>query len=100
VEKEQEAIEVEVVTIDGIAPVQKSSSADQEKIPRTGKPFEWEKWFNRIRKLDGRLWPLWVVLGAIALVLLLTVGLVAGVLYFFYVVIRNFLLGVASVFRS
>jgi hypothetical protein len=98
-EKEQDAIEVEVVTIDGIAPVHESSTR-QEKPPQPGGvPFDWQKWFNRIRKLDGRLWPLWVLLGAVALFLLLTVGAVAAVLFFIYLAIRNFLLGIVSAFR-
>ena len=70
--QESQAIEVEVVEIDGAAPPAKVDR--QEQAPR-----QWRTWQGRIRTLDSRWWPLWVLLGAIGVVLLLTVGLVLGI---------------------
>ncbi len=50
--------------------------ADREEAPP---PPSWQNWQGRVRRLDGRWWPLWVLLGAVALVLLLTLGLVVGI---------------------
>lgn len=72
--QESQAIEVEVVEIDGAAPPAKVEP--QEQAPR-----QWQNWQGRIRTLDARWWPLWVLLGAIGVVLLLTVGLVIGIVF-------------------
>ena len=72
--QESQAIEVEVVEIDGAAPPAKVEA--QEQAPR-----QWQNWQGRIRTLDARWWPLWVLLGAIGVVLLLTVGLVIGIVF-------------------
>ncbi len=78
--KEATEIEVEVLEIDGVAPVAKAPAADEN--PQSGGDWQdWRKWQGRVRRLDGRWWPLWVFLGVIALALLLTVGLVLGVVY-------------------
>jgi hypothetical protein len=69
-------IEVEVVEIDGIGPVarpQPEATPDQ--------PRDWRRWQGRVRRLDSRWWPLWVILGLIAVVLALTVGVVVGVVF-------------------
>ncbi len=71
---EPQAIEVEVVAIDGAAPPAKVEHQEQA-------PQQWQSWQGRIRKLDSRWWPLWVLLGAIGVVLLLTVGLVLGIVF-------------------
>ena len=76
--QESQAIEVEVVEIDGAAPPAKVEP--QEQAPR-----QWQNWQGRIRTLDSRWWPLWVLLGGIAVVLMLTVGLVIG---FVFVIFR------------
>ena len=72
--QESQAIEVEVIEIDGAAPPAKVDR--QEQAPR-----QWQNWQGRIRKLDSRWWPLWVLLGAIGVVLLLTLGLVLGIVF-------------------
>ncbi len=69
-------IEVEVVEIDGVAPV-----VSREPEPVSGERRVWSHWQSRVRRLDSRWWPLWVVLGIIALALALTVGLVIGVIF-------------------
>ena len=72
--QEPQAIEVEVVEIDGAAPPARVD-------PKKQAPRQWQHWQGRIRKLDSRWWPLWVLLGAIGVVLLLTVGLVLGIVF-------------------
>ena len=83
-------IEVEVIEIDGVAPVPQQRPADspQSRQPR-GMP-DWRQWGGRVRSLDSRWWPLWVVLGTIALFLALTVGLVLGAIYAVYRIVLGF----------
>lgn len=71
---ESQAIEVEVVAIDDVAPVVRDPEYSQSPPP-------WQNWRGRSLKLDGFWWPLWVVLGVIALFLAMTVGLVFGAIY-------------------
>lgn len=67
-------IEVEVVEIDGVSPV--APEARAEEPLRNGDWREWRQWRGQARRLDSRWWPLWVILGVIAMALFLTVGLV------------------------
>lgn len=80
-----QAIEVEVVEIDGAAPSPKFEP--REDAPRR-QPWQLN-WRGRALKLDSRWWPLWVLLGAVAVVLLLTVGLVLGVLFVIFGILRG-----------
>lgn len=77
--QESQTIEVEVVQVDGIAPVARTVEATDDAPNPQGKP--WRHWQGQVRSLDSRWWPLWVILGALALVLLLTIGLVIGFIY-------------------
>lgn len=93
--EETKEIEVEVVEIDGIAPVAVPDRADES--PRGGGDWpDWRQWQGKALKLDSRWWPLWVILGLIALVFLLTVGLVIAVVF---VIVRLCLRLVRAVFR-
>ncbi len=83
--QEPQAIEVEVVEIDGAAPPVRVERA------RETQRQNWQNWQGRIRKLDSRWWPLWVVLGAIGVVLLLTVGLVVGVVFVIFQILSAIL---------
>jgi hypothetical protein len=74
--KEATQIEVEVVEIDGVTPTAPQAGAEEQR-PQN----DWRQWQGRVRQLDSRWWPLWVVLGIIAFVLLITVGLVLGVVF-------------------
>lgn len=69
-----DTIEVEVLEIDGAAPAAPAPEPAAESTPPP-----WTAWQGRIRQLDARWWPLWVILGVLALGLLLTVGVVVGV---------------------
>ena len=78
--KEATEIEVEVVEIDGLAPVAPQTRAGETSRAR-GDWQDWRQWQGKVRTLDSRWWPLWVFLGIIALFLLLTVGLVLAVVF-------------------
>jgi len=89
-EKEPETIEVEVVEIDGIAPVP-HVDPEPEQDPRQQGWNDWQNWQGKVRQLDIRWWPLWVVLGIVVVFLILTVGIVLGVIYGIYRIIIGFL---------
>lgn len=79
--QETTEIEVEVLEIDGVAPM------PPKEIPPPRD--DWRQWGGRVRRFDSRWWPLWVVLGGIALFLALTLGLILGVLYAVFCIIRG-----------
>jgi len=92
--EEATEIEVEVVEIDGVAPV-----VPQERAPEDAPRHDWQdwrQWQGRVSRLDGRWWPLWVILGTIAVVLFLAFGLVIAAVY---MVVRIFLKLVRAVLR-
>lgn len=68
-------IEVEVLEVDGVAP----QPPVDETPPEQSRSWQ-QGWQGRVKQLDMRWWPLWVILGVIALGLLLTVGVIVGVL--------------------
>jgi hypothetical protein len=88
--QEPQAIEVEIVAIDGIAPpvkVENQASSSPHSSER-GRP-QWQQWGGRVRQLDSRWWPLWVILGVIVVFLLLTVGLVLGIVFMMFRILRG-----------
>lgn len=97
-EKEPETIEVEVVEIDGIAPVP-VSHPEPEEDPRQQGWNDWQNWQGKVRQLDMRWWPLWVLLGIIVIFLILTVGIALGVIYGIYRIIVGILSGIAGAFK-
>jgi hypothetical protein len=84
---EPQAIEVEVVEIDGAAPVVKVEP--REEAPPQWQ--DWQQWQGRIRTLDGRWWPLWVVLGVIGVALLLTVGVFVAIVFVIFRILGGLL---------
>lgn len=82
---EPQAIEVEVLEIDGAEP---PANFNPRKDPAQRQP-PWQNWHGRVRQLDARWWPLWVILGAVMIVLMLTVGVVIGVLLVIFRIIRG-----------
>lgn len=73
-------IEVEVVEVDGIAPAAARRSPGTQP-PVGGDWRDWRQWRGKAGSLDGRWWPLWVLLGMVALALALTLGLVIGIIF-------------------
>jgi len=59
---------------------------------------DWQGWQGKIRVLDKRWTPLWIVLGVIAVILLLTVGLLVAVLAIIFWVMKTILRAVFSIF--
>ncbi len=85
---EPQAIEVEVVAIDGAVPPP-AVTRRPDAAPRGSNAPPWMEWQGRLRTLDSRWWPLWVVLGTLALALLLTVGVVVGVIWLVFQFLRG-----------
>jgi len=83
-------IEVEVLEIDGVAPMVPHLRAGEGAPPQEDRP-DWRGWPGRIRTLDSRWWPLWMLLGIIALGIALITGLVVGVIYLIFRVILKIL---------
>ena len=92
--RESTDIEVEVVEIDGVTPVTPEIRDDRTTFRSNWQG--WTQWRGQVSRLDSRWWPLWVVLGIIALTLILTVGLVIGVVF---VIIRLMMNVLRAVFR-
>ncbi len=92
--QEPQAIEVEVVAIDGATPPARTGTREDPPPRRPGN--DWQHWQGRVRQLDSRWWPLWAVLGAVAVVLVLTVGVFLGVLFLIFRIISGI---VRAVFR-
>ncbi len=86
--KEASEIEVEVLEIDGVTPTRSPENHPSENPAAQGDWQDWRQWGGRVRRLDSRWWPLWTLLGIIAFVLVVTVGLVAGVIFLISRVLR------------
>ena len=71
-----ETIEAEVLEIDGSPP---PAPDPQEPRSREGTGTPWDSLRGKVVTLDRRWWPLWVLLGVIALGLVLTVGVLVAV---------------------
>lgn len=97
--KQQEPIlEAEVVEIDGVA-VEPRSEVETSEETRSRR-VDWQSWQGKIRVLDKRWMPLWIALGLIAFVLLVTVGLVIGVVAMMFWMVRAVLRAVFSIFTG
>lgn len=77
---ESQAIEVEILEIDGVSPPAKFEPSESSSAGASSREQpKWQQWTGRVRRLDSRWWPLWVILGVILVFLMLTVGLVVGI---------------------
>jgi hypothetical protein len=72
-------IEVEVLEIDGVAPAELAGPRAAEVPVQGARPDGWHG-SGRLRGFSILWWPLWGLLGIVALGLLLSVGLVFGLL--------------------
>lgn len=89
--KETTEIEVEVVEVDGLAPVAPQARAEPQASRPAGDWPDWRQWQGRVTRLDSRWWPLWVLLGLIALVVFLTFGIVIAAVYLVLRLIGKFI---------
>lgn len=87
-----ETLEAEVIEIDGKAPEPASNQAGTESYSDRARQM--------VFKLDRRWWPLWLVLGVVAVALLLTVGVVVGVVFLVFSLIRGILQAFVSAFSG
>jgi hypothetical protein len=85
--QEPQAIEVEVVEIDGVAPP--APFETQDESPQRHPWRDWQSLQGRVIQLDKRWWPLWALLSVLAIALLLTVGVVIGILYLIFRILRG-----------
>ena len=96
--EDSQAIEVEVVEIDGMTPPIPSAPSKDERTGRGAPWSNWQNWSGRVKQLDSRWWPLWVVLGIVVLGLILTLGVFFAIIYVIARFIRNVILGINSLF--
>jgi hypothetical protein len=92
---DEPAIEVEVIAIDGAAPPPKTDAADgiyPDDGPPGGQAWtHWQSWPSQARNLHPLWWPVIIVAGGILLVVFLTAGLLLGVLFVIYRIVRDLL---------
>jgi hypothetical protein len=87
-----ETIEAEVIEIDGVVPL-RASKKGSEPEPSSASRWSRDGMRGTIVNLDRRWWPLWLVLGVLAVVLAATVGVVLGLCYLVFSLIRGFFRG-------
>ena len=87
-----QVIEAEVVEIDGLPVAPRA--VHEEKSRDTWR--NWRGLQGRVMKLDSRWWPLWLLLGAVVLVLVVAIGMCVAVLFAFYLVVKYCLLALGS----
>ncbi len=91
----EQTIEAEVVEIDGIAVEPKPAREESAK----GAPWaQWGNWQGQVKRLDMRWWPLWIVLGFIALVVIVAVGMVVAVLFIAFRIFAGVINRIARMF--
>ena len=87
-------IEAEIVEIDGVAveprPVNEAPRRDRAQWS------DWGSWQGRVKTLDARWWPLWLMLGFIALVLFVAIGMCVAVLAVTYWISKFILVRIVS----
>lgn len=88
-------IEAEVLEIDGIAveprPMRGETSDTRQRI-------DFSVWQGRVKRLDARWWPLWLVLGFIVLVLAVALGMCFAVVYVAWRIFKATLSGFMNLF--
>lgn len=92
----EETIEVEVIEIDGVAVEPRSLRREK---PDTHGRIDWSTWQRRVRRLDSRWWPLWLVLGFMALVVAVGVGICVAVVFVTWRILKALITGLADLFN-
>jgi len=87
--RETQAIEVEIVEIDGVPP--HSISGPHNNVAATHRPQDWGNFRYKISKFDKRWWPLWAIVGVITFSLLLAGGLLFGIIILVLQFVRKLL---------
>lgn len=86
---EEKTIEVEVVEIDGVAVIPRPMTAKRE----TRGKIDWSVWHSRTKRLDARWWPLWLIIGFIAIVVMVIVGISTAAIFVVWRILKTILLG-------
>lgn len=84
--KEASEIEVEVVEVENTLPAAGRQAA--RDVPPSTERREWRHWQGRVRRIDARWWPLWVIPGIVILGLAALAGAVIGLMMLVFVLIR------------
>lgn len=84
---DSQAIEVEVLEVDGVTVPTRTRPEENSGHP--SRNSSWKQWQGQVKRLDARWWPLWVIVGILAISLLLTVGLVIGVIFLVFRIIAG-----------
>jgi len=92
----EQTIEAEVVEIDGVA-VEPLPASKQAKNWNSN---NWATWQRRVKKLDARWWPLWLVLGFVVMLFVVAVGMCAAVVWIAYKLTIGLFVGFLSLFSS
>jgi hypothetical protein len=84
--QETREIEVEVVEVENTVPATRVEPAPES--PPGGDWREWRQWQGRVRRIDTRWWPLWVIPGIIVLGLAAVAGAAIGLVVLVFVLVR------------
>ncbi len=87
-------IEAEVVEIDGVAVEPRTVRGETRS--EGGRRIDWSVWQGRVKRLDARWWPLWLVLGFVTLVVAVVVGMCVAVVFVVWRILKAILNGFAS----
>lgn len=87
---EPQEIEVEVLEFTDLARPPAPRLEEETSAATGGSPFpDFRQWGGRVKTLDMRWWPLWLLLGIIATALIATLGLVALVFFLIVKILRG-----------
>lgn len=98
--QDEPVLEAEVVEIDGVAVEPRPEVDASGGRGQRSRGVDWQSWQGKIRVLDKRWMPLWIVLGFIAVILFVIVGLLFAVFAFFYWIVKTMLRAVFSIFTG
>lgn len=90
---DEQTIEVEVVEIDGVAVTPRPVREDARK---THSRIDWSSWQGRVKRLNARWWPLWLVLGFAVLLAAVVLGICFAVVFVVWRIFKAILNGFAS----
>ncbi len=89
---EEKTIEAEVVEIDGIAVMPRPMGAKRE----TRGKIDWSVWHGRVKRLDARWWPLWLIIGFVVIAVMVIVGISTAVIFVVWRILKTILLGLGG----
>jgi hypothetical protein len=97
-QEDEPILEAEVVEIDGVEVESRPADAKSADKPQRAWRADWRGWQGKVRVLDKRWAPLWILLGIIAFILLITIGTVVAVFTLAIWIVKSVLRAVMSMF--